>query len=753
MKIRTILLFLAVASSPLAQVTSPPPSGPAGAGAKQFRVEPTSESIRIDGVLDEQVWQTAQPMELDVETTPGENIPPTAKTTGYMTFDAKHLYVAIRAFDPDPSKIRAHLSDRDTAFSDDFVGVVLDTFNDDRRAFEFFVNPLGVQMDLIQDDINRNEDASWDAIWSSAGRIDTQGYVVEMAIPFTSLRFPKTDGEQTWGVDMVRVYPRSQRQIFALQPRDRNRNCALCQSSRVAGFRGITPGRDIELDPTITAQQTSRRAGFPAGALRSGDADFDAGLTARWGITPNLQLNAAINPDFSQIEADSVQLDINRQFALFFNEKRPFFLEGSDFFETPISTVYTRTVADPAYGLKVTGRLGAATVGAYVAEDEVTNILIPGVQGSGFAFVEEENRASVFRYRHNIGKTSSIGAIFTNRDAEGYANTVFGADGTFRVSDKDTIVAQLVGSSTDYPAYLINQFGLSGRRMRDVAGRIQYRHSSRNWFWGAMYEDIGTDFRADSGFVPQVGYRVGNSYVEYQRHGERGKDWYTRILVGGDVDRSEEQNGELLEQEVETWFAVQGPLQSFFRVVIGDRDRRFNGVTFDEQFVHMNAEIRPVGDFFIFVGGTYADQIDFANTRPGKRNRFNGGIRWNIGRHAKVDLDQSYENLDVRGGQLFAADVTQLRAVYQFNIRTFVRAILQYTDVTRDPSLYLFQDVSESSKRLFPQLLFSYKLNPQTVFFAGYSGTSRGGEFDGVDIGLTESDRTFFLKLGYAWLF
>lgn len=752
MKFQSAFLLLCVAGSLAGQTSAVPLSSTAG-GTKQFRVESTAEPIRIDGVLDEAVWQTAQPMELEYETNPGENIAAPEKTIGYMTYDSKNLYVAFRALDSNPAKIRAHLSDRDTAFSDDFVGVVLDTFNDDRRAFEFFVNPLGVQMDLIQDDINRNEDASWDAIWNSAGRLTPDGYVVEMAIPFTSLRFPRTDSEQTWGVDMVRVYPRSQRQIFALQPRDRNRNCALCQSPRVTGFRGITPGRDIELDPTLTAQQTSSRAGFPDGKMRSGDAEFDAGLTARWGITPNLQLNAAINPDFSQIEADSVQLDINTQFALFFNEKRPFFLEGSDFFETPISTVYTRTVADPLYGLKVTGRLGDATVGAYVAEDEVTNVLLPGVEGSAFAFIDDRNRASTFRYRHNVGRTSSVGAIFTNRDGGGYSNSVYGADGNFRVTEKDTIVAQLIGSRTEYPSYFVTRFGQPGESLSDMAGRIQYRHSSRNWFWGATYEDIGNEFRADSGFVPQVGYRYGNSFLDYHLHGERGKHWYTRIRIGGDFDRSEKQDGELLEQEIESWVGVQGPMQSFFRVTVGDRDRRFNNVTFDEQFVHLNGEIRPGGDLLIFAGGTLGDQIDFANTRPGKRHRAHAGIRWNIGRHAKIDLDQSYEDLDVEGGRLFTADITQFRAVYQFNIRTFVRAILQYTDVTRDPSLYLHQNVSEISKRLFPQLLFSYKLNPQTVFFAGYSGTSRGGEFDGVDVGLTESDRTFFIKLGYAWLF
>ena len=552
---------------------------------------------------------------------------------------------------------------------------------------------------------------------------------------------------------MVRIYPRSVRRRFGLQGQDRNRNCYLCQSSTVTGFRDITPGRDIELDPTLTAQHTSLRSDFPGGALQSGETDVEAGLTARWGITPNLTLNAALNPDFSQIEADAVQLDINTQFALFFNEKRPFFLEGSDFFEGPLRTVYTRTVADPEVGLKVTGRMGDSTIGAYVARDALTNLILPGPEGSSFASMDEENIAGVFRYLHNVGETSSVGAILTSRDADGYSNRVYGVDGNFRITSRDTITGQILGSNTEYPAFLSAEHGQPSGSLDDLAGRIQYRHNSRNWFWGATYEDIGTEFRADSGFIPQVGYRYGNAVLEYTGWGEQGKTWYTRWWLGGDFDRSEQQDGELLDEEIEGWAAISGPMQSFFQIAIGDRERRFNDVTFDEQFLHWKAEIRPAGDLYVDLEGTFGDQIDFANTRPGERFRIGGSVNWNLGLRTRLDLAHSYEDLDVEGGRLFSADVTELKAFYHFNVRTFVRAILQYTDITRDPDLYLFQDVSAKTERLFPQLLFSYKLNPQTVFFAGYSGTALGGNFEGIETGLTEADRTFFVKLGYAWLF
>lgn len=747
--LRTPLLFLLLVASSLAA------QGPAKVPvqAKQYRIEPAASAIRVDAVLDEPAWQAATPMEFDAETTPGENVTPPARTIGYMTFDETHLYVAFRAYDPRPSEIRAHLSDRDEAYDDDFIGVALDTFNDNRRAFEFFVNPLGVQMDLIMDDVNRDEDDSWDAIWESAGRVDGEGYVVEMAIPFTSLRFPRGEGEQTWGVDMVRIYPRSLRHRIGLQGQDRNRNCYLCQSSRVTGFRGITPGRDVELDPTLTAQQTSLRPGFPHGGLEAGDVEVEAGLTARWGITPDLQLNAALNPDFSQIEADAVQLDINTQFALFFDEKRPFFLEGSDFFSGPLQTVYTRTVADPEVGMKLTGRLGDSTLGAFVTRDAITNLIVPGAESSEVVSLDEENVSGAFRYRYNVGETSSIGATLTSREGSDYSNRVYGVDGTFRVTARDTIEAQLLGSSTAYPDAVAAALGQPSGSFDDAAGRFQYRHDSRNWYWGTTFEDIGTDFRADSGFIPQVGYRYGNAGVEYRGWGEQGKTWYTRWWLGSDYDHREDQNGALLEKELEGWAAIAGPMQSMFQLVVGARDRRFNGVTFDEQFVFASAEFRPTGDLSFYFEAERGDEIDFENTRPGTQLSFEGSMRWNVGTRTRLDFEYERAALDVDEGRLFAADVLELKAIYHFNLRAFVRGILQYTDITSDPALYLHREVRAESERLFPQLLFSYKLNPQTVFFAGYSGTALGGTFEEADIGLTEADRTFFLKIGYAWLF
>src|SRR5690606_28240847 len=276
------------------------------------------------------------------------------KTIAFLTYDEQNLYVGFKDFDPEPEKIRAHFADRDSAYNDDFIGIVIDSFNDNRRGFEFFTNPLGAQMDLFFDGVSGTESDAWDTIWDAQGRITDFGYTVEIAIPWQSLRFPNGGEEQTWGLDLIRFWPREHRYRLAVHPMERGNNCYMCQSIKVRGFAGITPGNNLLITPTLTASRTDTRDPLTA-PMQRGDTQTDAGVTVEWGITPNIIASGTINPDFSQVEADVAQLDVNNQFALFYDERRPFFLEAADFFDTPLSMVYTRNIADPDWGAKLTG--------------------------------------------------------------------------------------------------------------------------------------------------------------------------------------------------------------------------------------------------------------------------------------------------------------------------------------------------------------------------------------------------------------
>lgn len=712
-----------------------------------WEVPRTASEIEVDGILDEPAWEQALAVEMLYETSPGENIGAPVDTTGLVTYDERNLYVAFRARDPEARKIRAHLTDRDTAWSDDWVGIVLDTFDDQRRAYEFFVNPLGVQMDMLLDDVSRNEDSAWDAIWSSAARVTEEGYDVEMAIPFYSLRFPAGGAPQTWGVDLLRNYPRSDRVRIRSQPQDRDRNCYLCQISKMRGFEDVSPGRDIELVPTLVSTRTDERQSETSSQLAEGDASAELGLTGKWGITPNLTFLGTLNPDFSQVEADVAQLDVNTQFALFFPEQRPFFLEGSDYFDTPFDAVFTRNVADPDWGLKLTGKMGADGVGVFAAQDAITNLIFPGSQSSDGGSFGFESLDSVLRYRRDVGQSSSLGALVTGRDGDDYSNLVAGVDGVLRFMESNAVSFQYLSSQTEYPEEIVTGHGQPAGSFSDDAYRISLDHDSRNWNAYARYEGVGSGFRADMGFMPRADYTFLLGGLERIWWGDE-EDWWTSLRVGGDWDLTEDQSGQLLEREAEVWAQVNGPSQSWLWLDVGRRDRFFDGVEFDGQsFVNSWFEIQPTGALFFGMSTSFGDAIDFANTRPAERLVWAPQLRYNIGKHLRVDLRHELQRLDVDGGELFEANLTQLRLVYQFDVRMFVRLVTQYTGIVRDADLYE-DEVDARTEQLFNQLLLSYKLNPRTVAFIGYSDTRLGEN----GASLAQEDRSIFVKLGYSWI-
>jgi Domain of unknown function (DUF5916)/Carbohydrate family 9 binding domain-like len=710
-----------------------------------YTVSSTDEEIRIDGTLDETVWSGEPTFELAYETRPAENGPAPVQTTVWITYDVNSLYVGVRASDPEPEKIRARLSDRDNAFSDDFIGIVLDTFNDQRRAFEFFVNPLGVQMDLTQSELTGNEDESWDAIWDSAGRLTESGYEVEMRIPFSSLRFPDSKESMTWGIDSIRIYPRDQRYRIGLHPLERGNNCYLCQASKLEGFAGIEPARSIELDPTLTSAMTGTRPDFPNGSIEDGDPTVDAGLTARWGITPNLILNATINPDFSQVEADVAQLDINTQFALFYPEKRPFFLEGADLFETRFNAMYSRNIAEPSWGLKLTGKMGSDAIGAIVTRDDRTNFLIPSSQGSDVASLAEDNLSTMLRYRRDLFGSTTGGFFYTGREGDGFYNRMLGGDILFRWHDTEAARIEILGSQTLYPTEIASAQGQSTDEMSDWALRAVYQHTDRNWTYYVLYRDVGEDFRADLGFVPRVDFKERNVSLEHAWYPEK-KGW-SQLRLGFDADDFEDQSGQHLERRVNVYTWAHGPRESYVQLDLVSADVFFDGETFDTDHVHAYGEIQVLPSVYLYNEVNVGNQVDYANTRQADRLRLDPGARFNLGRHLRLNLDHSYEALDVEDGRLFTANLSQLRATYQLNVRTFVRWVGQYLDVDRDPTLYV-GEVTASDQRLFNQLLFSYKINPQTVLFLGYSDAYAGD--DRID--LTQEGRTLFFKVGYAWM-
>lgn len=735
------------------------PSASARAGAQEepevrsFQVARTSEAIRVDGALDEAAWASAPEIALDYEIQPGENTPAQIVTICRLLNDDEHLYVGCRAEDPDPAAIRARFTDRDQAYDGDFVGIRLDPFRDRRRSFEFFVNPLGVQMDLFRDDLatrspgsDSSEDETWDALWDSAGRITATGYEVELAIPFSSLRFPPGGGVQTWGFGLIRIYPRRDRFELSTEPFDRDRNCSVCQFSDLTGFEGITPGRHLELDPTVTVDRSDHRDDPPDGDLVEGDVEVEGGLTLTWGITPDIIFSGAINPDFSQVEADALELDVNQQFAIFYPERRPFFLEGADFFATPLRTVFTRNVADPDWGAKVTGKKGRSAFGTFVAQDARTSVLIPGSRRSQIAALDVDSTDAVVRYRRDVGANSALGLVATSREGGDYSNQVAGVDGLFRLGAVDSIRVQFLGSRTEYPDEIVEPYDQPAGSFDDTALYLSYNHDSRDWRLAATYQNIGEGFRADLGFLPQVDQRYGKALVERTWWAPPDARWL-RFSAGVDSVLVDDQRGEPLERLDELWFIWRGRLESHVFVQVADRERTFSGIRFRERYVEGQASLRPSGSLQLGIGWNVGEDVDLDHLQPADQVTLSPSIVWDPGRHLHAELGYVHQALDVEQGRLFTARLTELRLVWQFNLRSFVRAILQHRDLDRDPELY-DAPVDAKNRRLFTQFLYSYRVNPQTVFYLGYSDTAlETDRFDSVT-----TDRALFVKLGYAWL-
>jgi hypothetical protein len=737
-------LFLSVSL-----VSSAAPTGD-GTPESPYQVPRIDADISVDGILDESAWQRALVLELAYETHPGENItPPLVETDLLLMTSRTHLYAAFRAYDPKPSEICANITDRDHMYDDDRVSLILDTYNDHRRGYMFFCNPLGIQGDALDSKGLGAGEATWDTIWDSAGRITDDGFIVEMAIPFSSLRFQRTNGEQTWGVGAGRKYSRSVDYRFSLKPRDRDDTCYLCQVAKVRGFEGATPGRNIELDPTASwLASGSRRPDpdgefDPDGVMDNHRGELDLGLTARWGITPNLVLSGAANPDFSQIEADAFQLDINERYALYYEEKRPFFLEGMEFFDSRLGIVYTRSVADPLWGLKLTGKEGGNAVGAFVARDESPNVLLVGSQWSYPVPLDEEVTSSVLRYRRDVGQSSTVGVMATGRAGEDYSNYVGGLDGSLRLGPSDVFEFQALGSRTEYPSELaLRDYELDGA-FEGQAYDVEYNHDSSDWDWWLAYRDVGERFRADVGYRPRVDFRQARGGWVREWRKEAGY-WYSYFNAGFGYVHEEEQDGDLLESYVDWWTSYEGPSRLSVNLYGKIGAEQYDGVEYDQREYYTNVGIWPTGSLYVALDTDFGDAIDYRHGRAATFLSLEPFVQYKIGRRLDVMLAHEYQKLCADEGRLFSANVSYLRTTYQFTRRAFLRAILQYesTDVNEP----IYDDIDEDA--LATQILFSYKINPQTVFYLGYSD----GHYGTDDFCLPQTDRTIFAKIGYAWV-
>ncbi|MEC8951391.1 MAG: DUF5916 domain-containing protein [Pseudomonadota bacterium] len=714
--------------------------------APDFNIPRITNPPTIDGVVEANEWKEATRIPVNIEVEPGDNLEAQVFAEALLMENGEALYIAYIAEDPEPNQIRGFYQDRDTGWNGDWIGITLDTFNDERRAFGFYVNPLGVQMDSIHDDVNQREDESWNGIWDSVGQITENGYTVEVSIPLKQLRFAETNSIQTWGVEILRQYPRDRVTMISSQEMDRDVSCYLCQISKMQGFDDLEPTRNLEIIPTVTALSIENRDPIIDDWERE-DFDPEGSLDVRWGITQDIYLNATINPDFSQVEADSTRLDVNNTFSLFFPERRTFFLDGADYFDTYENLVHTRNIASPEYGLKLTGKTGDHTYGVVAANDETTSFIIPKSLSSRIASIEDmKSKVAIGRYRMDLFENSTIGALVTDRRGSGYNNTVVSIDASLRPTDSDTISIQSMYSSSDYPLMIQDQYSQESS-ISDHSHVIEYQHNDRRWDWRLGYYDWGDDFRADLGFINRVDFKHIVATVGHTWRWD-GDGFFSRIRFAADYDRTEDQSRLQLEEETEFFLNMNGPKQSYLNGLFGGSETYWNGKYFDEQFNMLNVGFSPTPNLTISSLIRYEDVVDFANTRLGYSKRWGPRIRYRFGRHFLLDVGHQFQDFESDREHLFSANLTDVRATYQFDTRSFLRLTIQYADRERNQDNYLYP-IEGRSRDLGAQLLYSYKVNAATRFFFGYSDSGfQNDDYNSIEY----TNRTFFAKFSYAWL-
>jgi hypothetical protein len=463
--------------------------------------------VRIDGVMDEQVWSDAALLEGFTQYEPADGRPAAERTIVRVWYAPDAIHFGIHAFDSQPHTIRAKQANRDNIDGDDRVVIYLDTFRDRRRAFYFAVNAFGAQGDGVRTEgagsagrtFGGNSDSSPDFLFESEGRLTDDGYVVEVRIPFKSLRYPSAD-MMSWGINIERF---SQRTGFVDTWPDIRRASAsfLAQGGMLTGLHDLRRGVVFEAQPTLTMNAPGER--FASGFER-GDTEFDVGATARLGFT-NISLDATINPDFSQIEADAGQVTVNERFRLFVNEKRPFFLEGIELFSTPGQLVYTRNIVDPSVGAKVTGKVGSLGVAHLTAVDEDID---PAGRNALF---------NVTRVRRDIGTSSLVGATFTDRSVLDSA-----AFNRVAAADARIVFARMY--------FVETQVGASWTRHADDAAvaaapiwRLVLDRTGRAWGFHYSVDGVGEDFESHAGFVNRrniITAGLMNRFTWYGRTGD-----------------------------------------------------------------------------------------------------------------------------------------------------------------------------------------------------------------------------------------
>ncbi len=549
---------------------------------------------------------------------------------------------------------------------------------------------------------------------------------------------------------LYRTYPRDRNYQFYNVRVPRGFSCFLCNSATIEGITGLPQGAHWVLAP-YGAVTNTKYYGAEGPSDDNTNTLGQVGLDAKWLPNADTIVDATINPDFSQIEADTAQISVNERFALFFPEKRPFFLEHVDLLQTPIQAVYTRTITQPLWGGRLTGKSGGTSYTALVASDEGGGtVIIPGPVFSETAPQDYESTVAILRARQDLGP-SFAGVLATGRVIEGGGyNAVVGGDFHWQAGENDIVNGQYLYSFSQNPDRPDLYPGWLGQKQSGFGWEAEWIHSTSTWNWNLDYEDFASGFLADNGFVPQVGYREASAGLSYRFY---PTGFFSRLqpLVG--ADHSVDREGDLISRNYFPGISFRALWN-----LSGEIDYNFEAVQIEGQTLEFNRVVWNLQASpsrwvpRVTFAGDYGDQPDVFNVRVGSGGTLSFTTTIRPTAHLALDLigERQWidETVDERKGRLFTATIARARAIYVFNSRMYFRVIGQYIETTRDPALWTFP-VLEKEAEFSGSALFAYKLNWQTVLFAGYGDNRALFETSGID--LRPRDRQFLLKVSYAF--
>jgi len=648
---------------------------------------------------------------------PADGVRPSQKTEAYLGYDHNNLYVVFACFDSTPAALRAQIAKRETVFDDDLVDITIDTYKDKRRGFIFVSNPVGIQSEGIFDE-NNGEDYSWDTVWKTTGLRTANGYMVIMAIPFRSLRFSHAD-VQNWGFVLRRIIPRNNERSF-WPYLSQKINSRLEQESALTGMEHISPGRNIQINPygvwradraLNTLDSPPRFEGETLGGR--------VGMDAKMILKDSLTLDFTLKPDFSQVESDSPQITINQRFPVYFPEKRPFFLENSNYFNTPYSLLYTRNIADPEYGARLTGKIEKVSLGFIFANDRSPGQSVP-VTDPEFG---KKAQFAIGRVNYDLFGQSTIGVIYTDREFDGSFNRIGGLDGSFKWKKNYFAEFQLLESSTR---------SLSGNYSAGPAFVFGAGYSDQHKNFNTRFEDNSQGFQTS-----QVGFYTRPDYIRFSNFANyRWRPKKNPILVSFGPNLWEDTNfdhsGNMLDWAINPGFNVE------FKHSV------FTGCFYEKQ--HSTVRPKDIGSLsapLIYENGgkgcwfennyfkrvnfnmnvNYGDTLNFIPVsgppRPAREQGFNGGITFKPLDRLQINTSYIGDFLHdtVTRQSLFNTHIIRTKVSYQLNKEASFRFIGQYNANLSHPSLVSL----DTTKSFNYDFLFTYFVHPGTALYVGYN--------------------------------